>query len=147
VVWKVDDEQTDILLATLNRLGGRDTLEKKLALLQRLSVTIATRKLATLLPQTRGQLERLVSAGPPAQARPPKSRVFTIPMVFFVDETQKQAIEKAISHVAAGLPDGQTRAARRARALTYLAQYLLHPDERGALERDAATASTAAPNP
>ena len=29
VVWDVDDEQTDILLATLNRLGGKDELEAK----------------------------------------------------------------------------------------------------------------------
>ena len=46
VVWNVDDEQTDILLATLNRLGGRDTLDQKLALLRRLSVGLSLRKLA-----------------------------------------------------------------------------------------------------
>jgi hypothetical protein len=67
VVWNVDDEQTDILLTTLNRLQGRDTLDKKLALLQRLSVTIEVRKLAKLLPQTRGQLDRLVNAKPLAR--------------------------------------------------------------------------------
>jgi ParB-like chromosome segregation protein Spo0J len=28
LVWDVDDHETEILLATLNRLGGSDTLEK-----------------------------------------------------------------------------------------------------------------------
>ena len=31
IVWDIDDDQTDILLATLNRLCGQDVLDKKLA--------------------------------------------------------------------------------------------------------------------
>ena len=74
VVWNVDDEQTDILLATLNRLQGRDTLDKKLALLRRLSVALEIRQLAQLLPQTRGQLDRLVHAKPLAPSLSGKAR-------------------------------------------------------------------------
>jgi ParB-like chromosome segregation protein Spo0J len=147
VVWNVDDEQTDILLATLNRLQGRDTLEKKLALLQRLSVTIAIRKLAKLLPQTRGQLERLVSAKPPARARPRQSKLFAIPMVFLVDETQERAIEEAMSRAAGGLPDGQTRAAQRATALVRIAQRFLDLGERAALEKNPPAASATPARP
>ena len=139
VVWNVDDEQTDILLATLNRLGGRDTLDKKLALLQRLSTTIAIRKLVQWLPQTHGQLERLASAKTPVRAPPPKRSAFAIPMVFFVDPTQERQVEEAILRAAAGLPDGQTRAARRAAALMSLARRFLEQDRPVATTDDAAT--------
>ena len=142
VVWNVDDEQTDILLATLNRLQGRDTLDKKLALLQRLSVTMGVRKLAKLLPQTRGQLDRLVSAKPLARGISGKPGVFAIPMVFFVDRTQEHTIEEAISRAATDLPDGQTRAARRATALTHIVRFFLDRDERAAAGNDAATAAS-----
>ena len=141
VVWNIDDEQTDILLATLNRLQGRDTLDKKLALLQRLSVTMGVRKLAKLLPQTRGQLDRLVSAKPLARGISGKPGVFAIPMVFFVDRVQEHTIEEAISRAATGLPDGQTRAVRRATALTRIARFFLDRDERAAAGNEAATAA------
>ena len=142
VVWNVDDEQTDLLLATLNRLSGRDTLEKKLALLQRLSATIALGKLAGLLPQTRGQIERLLHARPKERATPSRREPFAIPVVFFVDTVQEPAIEEALARAAAGLPDGQTQAARRATALTRLARCFLDFDGRANLMK-AAAAETA----
>jgi hypothetical protein len=127
VVWRVNDEQTDLLLATLNRLGGRDRLDKKLALLQRLSVTVALRQLAQWLPATRGQLERLAGVGPPART-PARQPVFAVPMVFLVDPVQEPRIEEAIARAGTGLPDGQTRAARRAAALLCLARRFLDQD-------------------
>jgi hypothetical protein len=147
VVWNVDDEQTDILLATLNRLGGRDTLDKKLALLQRLSVTMALRKLAQWLPQTSGQLERLVHARAPGRAPQPKWPAFAIPMVFLVEQTQERQIEEAIARASAGLPDGQTRAARRAAALMCIARCFLGQDGPAAIANDvtAEPASTTTP--
>ena len=128
VVWNVDDEQTDLLLATLNRLGGRDTLDKKLTLLQRLSATIAIRKLAQWLPQTSGQLERLAHAQAPVRAPQPKRPAFAVPMVFLVEQTQERQIEEAITRASTGLPDGQTRAARRAAALMFIARRFLDQD-------------------
>jgi hypothetical protein len=126
VVWKVDDEQTDILLATLNRLGGRDALDRKLALLRRLCTRIPIRKLARLLPQTLGQIERLTASRGPSQAMSAKVCVFATPIVFFVDEQQHKRIEEAISTVAPSC-EGQTRAAKRAAALTRMAAGLLTP--------------------
>ncbi|MEN6575787.1 MAG: ParB/RepB/Spo0J family partition protein [Phycisphaerales bacterium] len=127
VVWKVDDEQTDILLATLNRLGGRDTLDKKLTLLRRLCTRIPIRKLARLLPQTLGQIERLVSAGWRAAPVRIRANAFAIPVVFFVTDEQQRKIEDAISTVAPSC-EGQTRAAKRAAALTRMAAKCLAPD-------------------
>ncbi len=121
VVWKVDDEQTDLLLATLNRLNGRDVLDSKLALLRRLHRQIPTRKLAKLLPQTRGQLERLLNTRPLSRAMRRTAETFAIPQVFLVDRAQQYTIEEALS--LAGAPsEGQTRAARRAAALTHMAK-------------------------
>lgn len=120
VVWDVDDEQTDILLTTLNRLGGRDMLEKKLALLRRLNNRMSTRKLAKLLPQTRGQLERLTNRVMQTQQK--RAEAFAIPLVFFVNKAQQEAIEQALSQPRAA-STAKTRAARRAAALTDIAQH------------------------
>ncbi len=124
VVWEVDDEQTDILLGTLNRLNGRDALEQKLALLRRLHERIPTRKLARLLPQTLGQLERLVGVPAMPRVKQPHAAAFAIPLVFFVDEMQQRTIEEAL---AAPMDSSQTgtRAGRRAAALTQIARRFL----------------------
>lgn len=50
VVWNVTDEETDVLLTTLNRLAGRDILAKKLALLKRLQRNTSAAELAKRLP-------------------------------------------------------------------------------------------------
>ena len=120
VVWDIDDRQTDILLATLNRLGGRDDLDKKLALLKRLNKTLASRELAKLLPQTAKQIERLTSLKLPAAPAPAVH--FANPLVFFVNDTQQQIIEQALSVAEKSLMDCTTKAARRAAALTTIAQ-------------------------
>jgi len=104
IVWDIDDKQTDILLATLNRLGGSDVLEKKLALLKRLNKKMAVRELAKLLPQTAKQIERLASLASGhsslvAQGTGDKNRVtaFLNPLVFFVNDKQQQIVENALS--------------------------------------------------
>lgn len=126
LVWRVTNEQVDILLVTLNRLNGRDGLDKKLAILRRLNESIPTHRLARLLPQTRGQLERLVEARPLAPAKQQPAHAFAVPMVFFVSEGQQRMIEDALSRVAATSPAGATtRAARRAAALACLAESFL----------------------
>ncbi len=143
VVWDVSDEQTGVLLATLNRLGGRDVLDKKLGLLRRLRRHIPIPALAKLVPQTRGQLERLLArrgarAYPSARTTPPSPNPFSIPIVFFVSEVQQSAIEQALllatdpplpsDGVAAPVTtpaNGSTRAARRAAALTCLAHLFI----------------------
>ncbi|MCL5281136.1 MAG: ParB N-terminal domain-containing protein [Planctomycetes bacterium] len=125
VVWNVSDIEADLLLATLNRLGGRDMLDKKVALLRRLSVTTAPRELARLLPQTRGQLERLINTEGPVRLPSQTTRVFAKPIVFFAEEAQEQLMAQALAQAAIGLPQGLTRAAQRTAALTRLARSFL----------------------
>jgi len=120
VIWNVDDEQTAILLATLNRLGGRDSLDKKLALLRRLRRHASIPELAKRLPQTRGQLERLLAR---KMLRPTGTHTqvpAAVPLVFFVDEAQRCTIEEALS-LATDPADMKAKAAHRATALTCLA--------------------------
>jgi ParB/RepB/Spo0J family partition protein len=139
VVWDVDDEQVDILLATLNRLAGSDVLAKKLALLKRLNERLSARELSKLLPQTAKQIERLMNLKLPDAPAKPASAELPGALVFFVSDSQQQIIEQALSvagqlRFVADAPCGEgsrtacgegsrtaTKAARRAAALTYIA--------------------------
>jgi ParB-like chromosome segregation protein Spo0J len=59
VVWDLDDDQTRLYLATLNRLSGNDVSERRAALLENLLVTFDVNELATLLPDDKKQIEEL----------------------------------------------------------------------------------------
>lgn len=118
---------------TLNRLGGRDALSKKLDLLRRLRLRQSTHDLAKLLPQTRGQLERLSASKPQSLSLKQEPQEFAIPMVFFVNKAQQETIEQVLATVDAG-PAATTRAARRAAALSTIADRFLDHTTREANE-------------
>lgn len=121
IVWEVDDRDTDILLATLNRLGGSDVLEKKLALLSRLNKQMRSRDLAKLLPLTRPQIERLISLKGPTEPANITVGRFANPLVFFVSDKQQKIVEDALS-LARQAQSEKTKAAKNAAALTCIAQ-------------------------
>jgi len=125
VVWDIDDHQTDILLATINRLSGTDVLEKKLALLRKLNSKLSARELAKLLPATSKQIEQLANLKLPSAPATIPAGTFAEPMVFFVTFAQKQKIEKALSLAAADAAQNQTRAKTRSAALTTIAERFL----------------------
>jgi len=127
IVWDIDDEQTDILLSTLNRLSGTDDLGRKLILLKRLNKKIQSFELAKLLPQTARQIEQLTHLKRPTAALPDgiAETCFANPMVFFVNDTQKQTIENALS-LAPEHQEAKTKAAKAAAALVYILQYFLN---------------------
>ena len=134
IVWDVDDKQTDILLATLNRLGGSDVLDRKLALLKRLNIRMETGNLAKLLPQTAKQIERLASLasgrsslGAQGTGDENRATVFLNPLVFFVNDKQQQLVENALSLARSQCTgkNKKTKAKKNAAALTYIAQYFL----------------------
>jgi ParB/RepB/Spo0J family partition protein len=118
IVWDIDDEQTDILLATLNRLGGTDELGKKLELLKRLNKRMESGELSKLLPQTAKQIERLTN--------------LKNPMVFFVNDAQQETIENALSLAQESRSEivkmayAKTKAAKRAAALAQIAGEFLN---------------------
>ncbi|MDD5063632.1 MAG: ParB/RepB/Spo0J family partition protein [Phycisphaerae bacterium] len=118
VVWDIDDEQADILLATLNRLCGTDELGRKLELLKRLNKRMESRELARLVPQTAKQIERLTDLKMPS--RPAEAKGFSNPMIFFVNDAQQRTIESALS-LAERTENEKTRAAKRSAALAQIA--------------------------
>ncbi len=125
IVWDVDDEQTDILLATLNRLCGSDELGKKLKLLKRLNKKMATGSLAKLLPQTARRIERLTNLKRPNTPAKISAKCFANPLVFFVNDTQQQQIERALSLVEEPKAE-MKKAEKRAAALTHIAGYFFN---------------------
>ena len=122
IVWDIDDEEADILLATLNRLGGSDVLEKKLSLMARLTQHQPSRDLAKRLPHTAGQIHRLaqMNSGSVPRIKAVKPSL-AHPLVFFLNDVQKGIVEKALSNAQEPQSE-KTRAGRKAEALTFIAQ-------------------------
>ncbi len=122
LVWDIDDHDTDILLATSNRLGGRDVLDKKLALLCRINERTQDRDLAKLLPLTRPQIQRLTKISSDGLSRIKLAKPdFAMPLVFFVSRRQQKIIEGAMS-LAREAGGRKTKAQKNAAALTHLAE-------------------------
>ncbi len=121
VVWEVDDAETDILLSTLNRLGGSDVLDKKLALLARINRNMQAREMAKLLPFTRSQIERLKNLKVPSAPANISVKSFAVPMVFFLSDDQQKIVARALASVRESQNE-KTKAAGNAAALTYIAQ-------------------------
>ena len=122
VIWNIDEKDTDIFLATLNRLGGSDVLEKKLALMDRLNQQKPSSLLAKLLPYSERQIQRLarMNSGRIPRIKPTKP-MFANPVVFFLSDAQQKIVEKALLN-AREPQNEKTRAAKNAAALTYIAQ-------------------------
>lgn len=122
MIWDIDDHETDMLLASINRLGGSDVLEKKLPLLSRLNRQMNTAEMAKLLPLRRTQIERFIKIDnrrlPPIK---PAKVKFAAPLVFFVDSRQKKMIENALS-LARERAGGRTKAEKNATALANIAE-------------------------
>ncbi len=122
MVWDIDDHDADILLASINRLGGRDVLDKKLALLCRLNERMQDRDLAKLLPLSRPQIQKLtkISSDGLSGIKLAKSD-FATPLVFFVSRRQQKIIEDAMS-LARESGGAKTKAQKNAAALTHVVE-------------------------
>jgi len=122
VVWDVDDEQADILLATLNRLAGKDDVHKKSAIYEQLSKRFSSKQLSRLLPETKTQIERLVNLHRGSYtADIPTTQTFANTKVFFLDDEQEQVIERALESAMGDINEAG-RAKRRAKGLVKIAQ-------------------------
>jgi ParB-like chromosome segregation protein Spo0J len=120
VVWDVDDAEADVLLCSLNRLGGSDILDKKLALLERINRHMDAGEMARLLPFTRSQIEKLKRIRVPSAPAQISLKSFDVPMVFFLSTDQQQIVTRALASTFES--NEKTKAARNAAALTELAQ-------------------------
>lgn len=103
VVWEADDEEALMLLATLNRLRGKDVLEGKAAIVKKLNKTMDEKMLAGMIPESRGGIAKLRNISAARKIKINEGKSFMSPVVFFLDEEQKRFVEKAIGAVTAGM--------------------------------------------
>ena len=126
VVWNIDDEQTAILLTTLNRLAGSDIPAKKIDLLKKLKEQMATINLAKILPQTAKQIEQLTNLKLNNAPIKLAADSFAVPIVFFVTKQQKEIIENALSSIENRMSSNEmAKAQRRAMVITSIAERFL----------------------
>jgi hypothetical protein len=59
LVWHIDDTQTRLYLATLNRLSGNDTPERRAMLIENLLGSFSKDELLSLIPENEKQIEAL----------------------------------------------------------------------------------------
>ena len=130
-VWNVDDRETKLLLATLNRLEGQDLPIRRAQLVHELLGGMNLGDLAGLLPETDKQLEELESllqfpadevADLLNQQAEEQEKVLPRVMTFVVTPDQEQLIAQAVELVS----DGTEGRDRKAKGLTNLARRYLN---------------------
>jgi ParB-like chromosome segregation protein Spo0J len=121
IVWKVDDAEALVLLATLNRLAGSDDVYKKSRLVAGLSRHFSSKDLVRMLAESRKSIERLKKLKRPIAAQKLAAKSFLNPMMFFLTDEQKIVVEKAIGQAVAGGIKG-TAAQKRAAGLVKIAK-------------------------
>jgi len=100
-VWDVDDEEARLLLATLNRLEGRDDPKARARLVAALAAGRNAEDLARLLPEPPDAVERLLRlAEPPPEPAPPDS-LEPLPeaLIFFLSAEQHALVSEALKEV------------------------------------------------
>ncbi len=124
VIWQVDDAETLMLLATLNRLCGHDVLEKKAELIKDLSERFSTKDLAKKLPDTKRAIERLRNLYKLPMPAASGHKAFLNPLMFFLTDDQKQTVTEAIAAATEAGAKGTT-AQKRAKAIVRIARTFL----------------------
>jgi len=105
-VWNVSDEDALVLLATLNRLEGRDDPAARARLVAKMAGDRSPEDLARLLPEPADAVARLMKLAtpPPAPLAPDDAALAQRPMTFFLTEEQHAAVTEALRE-AARAPD------------------------------------------
>ena len=127
-VWPCDDQTAFVLLATLNRLEGRDDPIKRAELLRELTRLASANELAVLLPEDAGSISRslesldldldaLLEELQPDGGAGPGLR----PISFAVSPEDEASIEAAVNRAAEGLEGKNCRG----RALAMVARNYL----------------------
>ena len=135
VVWHLDDKQTRLYLATLNRLCGKDVPERRASLLDNLLKSFDQDKLIGLLPENEKQLDQLArlckfeTEGFPGTTNVREELQIPVLLDFALYESEARELNLALDLVI----DTQEARLTRSQALVRLARfYLKHhrvPDE------------------
>jgi hypothetical protein len=112
-VWEVDDDEARLLLATLNRLEGRDDPSARARLVAHLAEGRSPEDLARLLPEPADAVERLLvlAKPPPAALDPAAIEPPARPMTFFLSAEQYALVADALREVAAAVTSGDRKVA------------------------------------
>ena len=104
VVWEVDDEGALVLLATLNRLQGRDDPRRRAALLAELGRTLDGGAMAARLPEDAARIRRTLELNEkPAPPRLPRA-ISEMPVAvhFFLLPAERDRLEGRLSEIGGG---------------------------------------------
>lgn len=98
-VWEVDDDEALVLLATLNRLQGRDDVFKRANLLEQLRGRLGAERLPQWLPEDADRIERLrrTRVAPPEPAPPVAARDVPAAITFFLTPSQVRRLNDRLS--------------------------------------------------
>jgi ParB-like chromosome segregation protein Spo0J len=127
VVWNLDDDQTRLYLATLNRLSGNEIPERRAALLDNLLQAFDLDELTVLLPDDRKQIEELrrLSRLEPDEiiTRTSGEEKLAIPaiMTFMVEESEAKEVNLALDLILRV----EEEKLSRGQALFHLARFYL----------------------
>ena len=128
VVFKADDAEAMVYLATLNQLTGKDNLYKKSRLIEQLNKRYSSRELARLLPDSKTSIEKLNRlAADQTLPKPRTQAALLMPMTFFLTPIQHQLVCEAFES-ATGETESGTRTQKRIGALCRLAKHYLGRD-------------------
>jgi len=131
IVWDVDQAEAELLLATLNRLAGRDDLHKRSELISKLAGQFDPDKsgqLSRLLPESKKQIERLMELALKKKIVPKlteQAKQLAIAVVFFLTDKQKGLLDEALAIAAKGSSAELSTAQRKAEALIKIAKAFL----------------------
>jgi ParB-like chromosome segregation protein Spo0J len=125
VVWDVEDDESLVLLATLNRLVGNDELERKRDLFKNLMKRIELKELSKQLPDNKKSIQRLASLIEKPVVYLAEKPLLLDSMVFFLDEKQTELVERALAKAGCDGSDG-TRAQNKATAIIKISEAYLN---------------------
>ena len=122
VVWDVGDEDVDIFLSTLNRLGGKDDISKKAKLLKRLSERLGSREISKLLPMSKTAIEKLCDFSLPDEPVRIEPGKMLSCISFFLNAGQKSVVDLALKTAT---KEKLPKAAGQAIGLTVIAKFYM----------------------
>ena len=141
-IWAIDDRETRLLLATLNRLEGQDVPIRRAQLVHELLSEMNLGDLAGLLPETDKQLEELEAllqfpaeeiASLLQQQAEEDEKVLPRVLTFVVSPEQEAVIDRAVELASDGTPGRD----RKAKGLANLARSFLEVRSGEVLEEQA----------
>lgn len=98
VVWDVSDERALMLLATLNRLNGRDDVTRRADLVKELSEKYNIKELTAALPETKQAIERLKTLSTSKPVLQMEKYEIPVTLVYILTAKQKAFVEKQVSN-------------------------------------------------